>query len=147
MYPRAKPLRSHGWSHTMPGEPARFFEDFGPVQAPFSLCLKKLNIHNVNTGASYSLGPYKVRRQSCWDRTGALTGPVVCRVLWASYGPLMGPAWPGTVLATDRTSNFMRHPYGPTRYLHMRLMVPAYAPHGTLKGIHLGFWNPMAKMS
>ena len=38
-----------------------------------------------------SLGPYKVRRQSCRDRTGAPTGPIVCWVLWAPFGTFMGP--------------------------------------------------------
>ena len=67
-------------------------------------------------------GPYKVRRQSCWDRTGALTGPVVCWVIWASFGPLMCHAWPLYDPHDWWYEYLIRHPHGPTRYLHMYLM-------------------------
>ena len=77
-------LRTHEWACRV--NPRNFLLMFDTYRRR-SACAWKLSIHNVHTGATYILGPYKVHRQSCWDRTGALMGPVVWWVLWASYRP------------------------------------------------------------
>ena len=96
--------------------------DFSKISWPYGprlACAWKLSIHvTFIQGLPMILGPHKVRRQSCRDLIGAFTSPVVC---WRPVSPVRTSYWPRTAHTTDRTSIFIRHPHGPTWYLHRHL--------------------------
>ena len=128
---RAKTLRIHGWSHDMPCEPERFFDDFGHLQVPHGLCLKTEHTQRSLRGFLSFWACRSIDNRAgiyrCHCGPGGLLAPI---------GPVRASNGPRTA---DHTSIFIRHPHGPTRYLHN-------APYGTLKCIRMGSWNPVAKM-
>ena len=103
----------------MPGEPAWFFEDFGPVQAPFRLCLKiehkqrsykgflyfwpvqGVGIVQVPLRARWSVGSYEPRADLSWAPHGPVR-PTRLIVRVFSYCIRMGPN--GTCICTSWNS-------------------------------------------